>query len=210
MNTLLTTKKQKTLRVLFFFIGIIILSLGISLTIVSNFGAGAWDTLNVTLSNTFGYSIGTWVIIVGIILLLVSSILERRSPRVTSLLTSFVIGICIDIWMLPLDTFVPKSQLSELIVYTAGILVTTLGLSFIIFVKFPPGPIDYFALAIRSRFCLSIGQAKTIGEIIGLLLVILFKGPIGIGTLLTTVIIGPFIKLSNKLTHPMLSKIIRA
>ena len=206
-NSTTTLKKKNYLTYLFYLIGVIILSFGITVTIVSNFGAGSWDALNVGLSNTIGLSVGNWVILVGILLLIASSIIERKALKITSLLTSFIIGIFIDIWMVVLNSITTDTYLLKFILFIIGIIITSFGLSLIIFAKLPPGPIDYFALAIKDRFNLSIGQAKTISEGIGLILAIIFKGPVGLGTLLTMFIIGPCIQFFNKLLHPILLKI---
>ncbi len=206
-NSSSTIQKSKSLTYLYYFIGVVILSLGITITILSNFGAGSWDALNVGLSNTIGLSVGNWVILIGILLLLLSSIIERKAFKITSLLTSFIIGIFIDIWLFILSSIAINTLLLKFLLFLLGILITSFGLSLIIFAQLPPGPIDYFALSIKTRFNLSIGQAKTIGEGIGLILALIFNGPIGFGTILTMFIIGPCIQFFNNTIHPILLKI---
>ena len=49
------------IRIAFFLIGLILISFGISVSIVSNFGVGGWDAFNIGLKNHFGFTIGTWM-----------------------------------------------------------------------------------------------------------------------------------------------------
>lgn len=53
------------LRLIVFIIGLLVMSFGIDLFIVSNLGATPWDTLHVGLYEHFGLTIGSWSIIVG-------------------------------------------------------------------------------------------------------------------------------------------------
>lgn len=210
MTKIFTKEKKNNLIINFsiFTIGLVFVALGVSLTIISDFGAGAWDALNVGLSTTIGLSIGTWVILIGILMLIVCSILERSAPKITSMISSIIIGAFIDIWLLLLKDITIDIYLYQFLIFMLGIIIISFGLSLIIFTNFPPGPIDYFVLTIKNKFNLSIGQAKTLGEGIGLILAILFKGPIGLGTIILMFTIGPCIQLISKFTNPTLSKLI--
>ena len=54
-------------RCLFFLTGILLLSLGITLTIKGQiFGVGSWDVLHIGLAKTLGLTIGTWSILIGL------------------------------------------------------------------------------------------------------------------------------------------------
>jgi len=54
----------------FYLIGLIILSLGIALAVMSMLGASPYDALLVGLYRTFGFTIGSWEIVVGFLLVL--------------------------------------------------------------------------------------------------------------------------------------------
>ncbi len=51
---------------LVFFMGLLIMSFGISLMIKANLGSAPWDVLHIGLYYQFGLSIGTWSIIIGL------------------------------------------------------------------------------------------------------------------------------------------------
>lgn len=193
-------------RILFFVLGIAATALGVSLTIISNFGAGSWDALSVGLSDTFGLTVGIWVIIIAVGLIIASGIILRRIPRFSTLITSFVTGAAIDFWLAMLKGIEVSGVVNEFLVFMAGIVVIGFGVSMVVLTEFPPGPIDYFMLVIKEIFNVSLGLAKTISESIGLILSLIFHGPIGIGSILIVIIMGPVIQFFSKLLEPIIKK----
>ncbi|MFT4413871.1 YczE/YyaS/YitT family protein [Fredinandcohnia humi] len=182
-------------RILFYSIGLFILSLGISLMIKADIGAGAWDALNVGLSETFGLTVGNWVIIVGSIVMLVNALLLMVRPAFLAIGTIVLIGFFIDFWMLFIfNNLLPVGFLLKLVIFIVGLVIASIGIAAYLQAKFPLSPLDNLMLAISKRFKLKVGIAKTIAELTGLLLAFIFHGPIGIGTLLCTIGIGPVIQ----------------
>jgi uncharacterized protein len=183
-------------RLLFWLLGVVILSLGASLTIKSNIGVGAWDALNVGLSRIYGLTVGSFVIIIGIIILFVNAILLKSRPEYLAVFTFFIIGSLIDFWMLvALKNFEPNEYILKLVILILGLLIIGLGVAMYIQPKFPLNPLDNFMMGISKRFGVSLVVAKTIGELIALVLALIVKGPIGFGTIIVTVGIGPSIQL---------------
>ncbi|MBY0098307.1 YczE/YyaS/YitT family protein [Mesobacillus maritimus] len=183
-------------RILFFLIGLLALSLGISLAIVSGLGSGAWDALNVGLADTIGFTPGTWVILVGIFLIILNAFLLQTRPDIGAVITLFITGVFIDFWLLQIfNDLVLNEFLSKILYLLAGLLSMGIGISIYMQAKFSLSPIDNLMLALRKRFGFSFMVAKTVGEIIALILAFLFGGPIGIGTILVTFAVGPLIQL---------------
>jgi uncharacterized protein len=183
-------------RILFFLIGLLALSLGISLAIVSGLGSGAWDALNVGLAETIGFTPGTWVILVGIFLIILNAFLLQTRPDIGAVITLFITGVFIDFWLLQIfNDLVLNEFLSKMLFLLAGLLSMGIGISIYMQAKFSLSPIDNLMLALRKRFGFSFMVAKTVGEIIALILAFFFGGPIGIGTLLVTFAVGPLIQL---------------
>lgn len=183
-------------RVLFFLIGIFILSFGVSLTIKSDLGAGAWDALNVGLSHTIGLTVGSWVFIVGIILIILNTFLGKRGPDYLAVITIFLVGTFIDFWLiLVMEAWMPADMVVRFITLLVGIASLSFGISVYLQAKFPLVPIDNLMVSLQERFNIKLMTAKTIGEILALIFAIIFKGPIGIGTLIITFGIGPLIQV---------------
>jgi uncharacterized membrane protein YczE len=81
----------------FFFLGLWIMSLGVAFTVQSNLGVAPWDVLHIGLSRVTTLSIGFWVIVIGFILVVITSLLTRQLPALGTLLNMVSIGIFIDI-----------------------------------------------------------------------------------------------------------------
>jgi uncharacterized protein len=214
-TTFLITFKEKNMAFLyrfsFFIIGLFILTLGICLTIKANLGAGAWDALNVALTERIGLTVGTWVMIDGAVILFVNAYLVKRKPEFLTLITIVVIGLLVDFWLLIVfDTWSVHSFVLQFITLISGILTVGLGASIYLQAKFPASPIDNLMLAIRERFKVNLTISKTIGEIAALIPAFLLKGPIGLGTIIITFAIGPSIQLFfphfEKLMNSLLAK----
>lgn len=183
-------------KVIFFIAGLFILTFGIVLTIRADLGIGAYDALNVALSERFGFTIGTWVIITGFIIIFINAILMKRRPMFLSAITMFVIGLFVDFWSeLVFKDWAPTSLVIAITIFIVGLALIAAGIGLYLQPQFPPGPIDQLMVALRFRFDFSIVVAKTIAEVSSLILALLLGGPIGIGTLVITFAIGWFVQV---------------
>lgn len=70
--------KNKIIQLSFYICGIFILALGVTMTLLSNLGAGGWDALTANIAKLIGIQVGTGTFILGIILVLLTSILEKK------------------------------------------------------------------------------------------------------------------------------------
>lgn len=196
-------------RFLFFIFGIFIMTFGVCLTIKADLGAGAWDALNVALTDWIGLTIGKWVMIDGAILIVVNSILLKRKPAILSLLTIIVIGSMVDFWMITVfETWNVGQFIAKLGTLLLGIIIIGLGAAIYLQAKFPISPIDGFMLALKERFRVNLMLAKTIGEVTALIPAFFLKGPIGVGTILITVAIGPCIQLFFPYFEKLMNKLL--
>jgi uncharacterized protein len=183
-------------RILFFLVGLVFLSLGISLTIKSGLGSGAWDALNVGLSETVAFTPGTWVVLVGIVLILFNAYLTRRRPDFGAVITLLLTGVFIDFWLLFVFRNLAVTELASMaLVFLCGLLLLSIGIAVYIQGKLPLSPIDNLMMSLRERFGFSLMIAKTIGETTALILAFFFSGPIGIGTVIVTFAVGPLLQL---------------
>jgi uncharacterized protein len=185
----------KITRILFYVIGLLILTLGISLAIKAKLGASAWDALAVGESKTFGLTVGTWIIINSSILLFVNAFLQKKRPDWLAAITFILIGRFLDFWLkVESEHLFDASTLTRYIQLALAILSMTIGIGIYLQAKFPLSPIDDLMMSLNKRFGVSLGVAKTIGEVFALALAFILQGPIGIGTILITFSIGPILQ----------------
>jgi uncharacterized protein len=192
-------QKETIVRGIFYLIGLAIISLGVPLTIIANLGTGAWDALNVGLSNTIGLSVGNWVIIVGIILIAINALLLKSRPDLYAIITVVLVGEMIDFWLeFVFQGWVATTLPTQLLILFSGIILLSMGIATYLRAKFAFIPIDGFMMAIHKTTGLSVSISKTIGELTALVFALIFQGPIFIGTILVTFLIGPLIQLFIK------------
>jgi uncharacterized protein len=185
----------KITRILFYVIGLLILTLGISLAIKAKLGASAWDALAVGESKTFGLTVGTWIIINSSILLFVNAFLQKKRPDWLAAITFILIGRFLDFWLkVESEHLFDASTLTRYIQLALAILSMTIGIGIYLQAKFPLSPIDDLMMSLNKRFGVSLGVAKTIGEVFALALAFILHGAIGIGTILITFSIGPILQ----------------
>lgn len=179
------------MKYIFYGLGILILSLGISLTIQSGLGTSPFDALLVGLSKEVGLTVGSWEVLISVLLLFCNAILTRKKPLLLGLITAFITGIGIDLWLFVVkNTIYLNALLSKLICFGIGLVLIGLGTAIYLQTKFASTPIDHLTLIIRDLSKRTILFSRTLVYALFLVLAIIFKGPIGIGTLLTVCLGG--------------------
>lgn len=169
------------------------LTLGISLTIQSNLGTSPFDALLVGLSIHVGLTVGSWEIVIAILLIGCNAILARQRPESLGLVTAFITGVGIDLWLfLWRDTLMPTVWYNQAICFIVGLVIIGLGTAIYLYVNFAPIPIDRLTLLLQKLMKTNLLIARTLIYFVFLVLAMLFHGPIGIGTVLT-VCLGGFL-----------------
>lgn len=187
--------KPIIIRLISYLGGLLILSFGITLTILSGLGVGAWDALNVGLANRTNFSVGNWVIFVGIALILLNALLGKRKPELLALVTVIAIGYFIDFWLIVVFEYhLFSGFLLQLTVLLLGAVIIAFGISVYLQAEFAVIPIDRFMFVIKDLLGVRLMVAKTISELIALTAAFIAGGPIGLGTVLVTFLIGPMIQ----------------
>ncbi|WP_017729015.1 YczE/YyaS/YitT family protein [Halalkalibacterium ligniniphilum] len=182
-------------RGMFFFIGLLFLSFGITLTIVADLGTGAWDALNIGLANRTPFTVGNWVIFIGVLLICLNALLGKRRPEVVSIITVLILGYLIDFWLLIVFKDIQLSNLFlQLGILVFGIVCMGMGIATYLQANFAIIPIDRFMLVIQEMLKVKVSTAKTVAEVIALIMAFLAGGPIGVGTILVTFLMGPVIQ----------------
>src|SRR5690625_1072251 len=172
-------KKLTKTRWIFYGLGIVILTLGISLTILSDLGTSPFDALLVGLSMKVGLTVGSWEIIIAFILIFCNSILKRNRPEFLGLLTAIITGIGIDMWLFSLPYLInPELWLSQFICLGIGLLVVGFGTALYLHANFAPIPVDLLMLDICVVSGLNLVFSRVIVNLLFLTMALLFSGPI--------------------------------
>lgn len=168
------------------------MALGTVLLIKADLGLSAFDALCIGLSNNISLTTGNWCMILGVIIILINAYMEKVKPSLFSFLTSILVGVFIDFWMNIIQINI-NFITTKIIVFAAGIILNTFGIALYISAELVKGPIDQLMLNISNILKKNMSWGKTIMESIFFVLVIVFKGPIGVGTIIVTFLSGFFV-----------------
>ena len=198
--------KNRSIITVFYIIGLTFLSLGISLMILADLGAGPWDAMYVGLNNHFGLSVGTWIFIVGILLIFINAFLLKQRIDVSAVIPVVMVGFLIDFWLL----FVfGNFQLPVLPIRFAmligGVAIIAVGIACYLQSTIARNPMDTLMMAIQTLSGKSMAVSKTMMELGVLVIAFVLGGPIGLGTIFVALMIGPMIQFFHgpvtKLRH---------
>lgn len=196
-----TTKKQ----VFAYFIGLFILGFAINCAIIADIGVGCWDSAYVALSQILSLSVGTLINIFAFIFLIVSAMIEKKRIKIECLFTSIIIGVSVDFWKYVLFNHLTALPLGiRIFLLVVNIALIGIGAGLYLASRLPANPIDHMMMAIIRKYKLSITVSKIICEGSGLLIGLLFHGPIAVGTIILLFAYGPAIQAC----HPYFDQLI--
>jgi uncharacterized membrane protein YczE len=167
--------------------GLVLYGVSASLILLSRLGNDPWDVFHQGLSRQTGIGTGTWVCIVGALLLLLWIPLKQR-PGLGTLSNVVVIGVAIDVM---LAVFPPAhDDAVRVALLVSGVLLNGVATGLYIGARFGPGPRDGLMTGLAARGH-SIRVVRTSIELTVLVAGALLGGTVGVGTLVYALSIGP-------------------
>jgi len=178
-------------------IGFVIYGLSIALIIQADLGTGPWAVLSVALADLIGTTPGTMVVLTGL-LVLVGAISMKEQIGWGTVGNILFIGPWLDFFL----TFIPSLK-GNLVYQIAGLLIS-IGLTGIatgvyISVNAGAGPRDSLMMAISRISGRSVQLSRAVIEVLVVFVGWLLKGPVGFGTLLFALLIGPAVQGSFRI-----------
>lgn len=166
------------------------MSLGIVLIIKADLGASPWDVFHIGLYKQLGLTIGTWSIIAGFVILLVSFLLTKRLPQIGAFLNMIFVGVFIDMYMMIPWFITPPSLTGQIFMLLLGVIINGYGMGIYIASNVGAGPRDSLMLALTEISKWKVQYIRSGIEIIVLTIGWLLGGPVFLGTILYSVAIG--------------------
>lgn len=199
------------MKYVFYVLGIMILTFGISVTIHSDLGTSPFDALIVGLSVHAGLTVGSWEIIIAFLLICCNSMLKRQRPEFSGMMTAFITGIGIDMWLFFLHRVItPELWYGKAGCFAIGLVVIGIGTATYLHTNFAPIPVDRLTLIVRELTGRSIFFSRTVIYFIFFILAVMLKGPVGIGTLLTVCLGGVILHFFMPITGRWIDGILTA
>lgn len=206
----------------FYVLGVLTIGFGVHLMLLSELGAGAWDTPSANGETFFNLVLGWDFVSLGLISILINTtillmiILYRKDLKyLITLFPILIMGSVLDLWDYILFEDLEISGLAlQVLFYCLGALILPFGLVLVVKSKFPAFVFEEWTFMLQELTKLSFQKVRIGIELIGVLVGTLFTlltyfnttdpsitmfGQVGIGTLVLAVAIGPLIQFFMKL-----------
>ena len=177
-------------------IGFALFGLSIATMIRANIGTSPWALLEVALSRLTGITPGRMSILVGFIVLVIALALGEKIGWGT-LSNILFIGLWEDMFLHRIPSLENNLVLQVLMLLSA-VLMMGIASAIYIGVDAGAGPRDSLMLAVHRRSGLSIRLGRAIIEGKVVLLGWLLGGPLGVGTVIFALLIGPSVQWAFK------------
>jgi uncharacterized protein len=177
--------------------GFALFGLSIAAMIRSNLGTSPWAVLEVAFSKLTGITPGRMSILVGFVVLLGALVLREKIGWGT-LSNILFIGLWEDLFLGMIPS-VEDHLLIQACMLLAAIFTMGIASAIYIGVEAGAGPRDSLMLAVHRTTRVSIRVARGAIEIIVVLVGWLLGGPLGLGTVIFALLIGPSVQWAFKL-----------
>lgn len=212
--------KKLVMRILFYILGVFILSLGVVFSVNSKLGVSAVSSPPYVLNLITGISMGTTTTLVYIILILLQIIVLRREFKwinLTQLLVSAMFGYFIDFFLFILGDFMIPTYAGQLTMLGISIFLISIGVVIYVNAGVMNMPMEGLVAAVNQKILrkLSFGEVKMILDtsmvVFAVTISFLFLGNVqGVreGTVLSAVLIGLIMKKIEPFIAPKMNKAI--
>lgn len=180
------------LRLLVLMAGLTLFGISVAMLVHAGLGAAPWDVLHVALAERTGLSLGL-VIILTSALVLALWIPLREQPGIGTIANSVWVGISTDVTLALLPPVHGMPAAIALLV--GGVLLNAVAGALYIGAQLGAGPRDGLMTGVHRRTGLPVGPVRIGVEIAVLATGWALGGPLGVGTLVYALAIGPLVQL---------------
>lgn len=207
--------KHFLLRILIFFFGLVVLSLGIDLNTKTQLGISPINSVPFNVHQLTGIPLWMCVYVVYLVFILMQWLLLKKDfhpVQCFQLVTSFVNSLLIQFFddRIPLLT----TPVSQYLVLVLAIVLTAAGISLTAGMKLIPNPGEGVAGAIGIALKKDFGYGKNVLDLgcvaLSIAITLIFAGRIsniGIGTVLSMLVTGRIVKLFSAPTGKLYEKV---
>ena len=197
MKTMLINLTQKYASLMF---GLLLYSVGILTTIYAGLGVSPWDAFHLGIVNHTPLTLGQTSQLVGVAIIFLCIPL-KVIPGFGTIANMYFIGLFIDI--INVSGLIPHAHglPQQICMLLAGVLIIGWATYFYLSAGMGSGPRDSLMLALTQLLNTRVWIVRTALEVTVVILGYFLGGPIGIGTVVTALLIGPSIQLAFSIMH---------
>ena len=179
------------LRLVQLYAGLLLYGVSSSMLVLAALGLDPWDVFHQGLSRTFGLAIGTWAIIVGVVVLLLWIPLRQR-PGIGTVSNVVLVGLTMNVVLGHVHA--PHALAARVALLVCGVFLNGVATGMYIGAGLGPGPRDGLMTGLAARGH-SIRVVRTGIEVTVLLIGWRLGGTVGVGTVVYALAIGPLAHL---------------
>jgi len=189
---------QYLVRILWFYVGLAVCSLGIALVIKPAVGAAPWDIFHLGVSARIGVAFSLVVQLTGVAIILLDLALGIK-PGPGMFLNMLSVGPMVSLMLTLLPT--PQALVSRWLMLALGILLSGIGTALYVSADLGPGPRDGFMIGLTRKTGLPVAVIKNAMDLVVALSGWLLGGPLGAGTLVVALGLGPAVQFGMYLVR---------
>ncbi len=203
-------KKKFGVKLLFYFGGLIIMTLGVVISVKSDLGVTPISSIPYTVTVVSGMDLGIATMLFSVFMVLLQILILRKRFKPINLL-QLPIGILFGLFltacgklMAPIP--VPDSFVLKFIIMLISTVFVALGVFLYVSPRFIPLAPEGFIIAVTQVTRLSFSTVKVIFDVVMVaismvtcLLMIHSLGSVGVGTVVAAILVGNEVKLLTKL-----------
>lgn len=174
-------------------VGLTGFGLSLAMLLRSGLGGAPWDVLHAALAERIGATVGTMSITVSFVLLLMWIPLRERLG-IGTVSNAIWVGVSIDLgmWLLPEAGSLPAALALMLL----GVLINGISGAVYIGAQLGAGARDGLMTGLGRVLSRPVGPVRIVLEVIVLVSGWLLGGPLGLGTVVYAIALGPVIQLA--------------
>jgi len=180
------------------FFGFFLFAVAILLALYSKLGMSPWDVFHMGIVNHSTFSLGQTAQIIGLCVIIVSVFLGVI-PGIGSIFNMIFIGTFVDLINNTGILKTPESMLAKILMLLSAILIMGIATYFYLKVELGAGPRDGLMEGLVIKLNKPVWLIRGSIEITVLIIGFFLGGPVGIGTLLLAVAIGPSVQFAFKI-----------
>lgn len=177
-------------------VGVLFLGVGVALATIPGMGTDPLAGFDEVLSKMSGITLGRVTSLVELLMIVFCLFLNRSSIGIGTLLSMFLVQFPIDLTALLVKR--PDSMVLGLIMIVIGTALIAIGAELIVSGKLGMGPYEAFIYTIGKLINKKFSTAKYVCDGTFLILTILFRGNVGIGTIIIFLLCPKLMEIFGK------------
>lgn len=188
-------KEEFVKRLIITIVGLMVVGMGVGLTIYSGLGVDPGSVLGAGVANVFSISVGQGFAIMNVSILLLALVVDRKWVSYGTFIGAILTGYLADFFMGILGSLFPNlGSFGNVVLSVMGTLILAVGVAIYTSAQLGISSLDIPPEIISEKFKLPYGRVRMFVDGFYVITGYLLGGPIGLGTILGVLLIGPIVQ----------------